>query len=61
MQFTLALAAESDFERLLLIRHAAMRPSLEHVGRWYDPDQPTRQMAYLRALPEGANPNEGIG
>ncbi|GGF36323.1 N-acetyltransferase [Aliidongia dinghuensis] len=33
--FTFAPAAESDFERLLLIRHAAMRPSLERVGRWH--------------------------
>ena len=45
MQFTFSPAAESDFERLLLIRHAAMRPSLEHVGRWH----PDRARARFRA------------
>lgn len=35
MDFTFAPAAEADFERLLAIRHAAMRPSLERVGRWH--------------------------
>jgi ribosomal protein S18 acetylase RimI-like enzyme len=51
MQFTFAPAAESDFERLLLIRHAAMRPSLEQVGRWH----PLRARARFRAA---FSPNE---
>ena len=38
MIFALHPAAEADFERLLLIRHASMRPSLERVGRWH-PDR----------------------
>jgi GNAT superfamily N-acetyltransferase len=45
MRFTFVPAAESDFERLLLIRHAAMRPSLEKVGRWH----PLRARARFRA------------
>ena len=45
MLFTFVPAAESDFERLLLIRHAAMRPSLEQVGRWH----PLRAHARFRA------------
>jgi GNAT superfamily N-acetyltransferase len=45
MQFAFSSAAESDFERLLLIRHAAMRPSLEQVGRWH----PQRARARFRA------------
>lgn len=45
MQFTFAPAAETDFERLLLIRHAAMRPSLERAGRWH----PVRARARFRA------------
>jgi GNAT superfamily N-acetyltransferase len=45
MPFTFAPAAESDFESLLLIRHAAMRPSLEQVGRWH----PDRARARFRA------------
>ncbi|HEV2676781.1 MAG TPA: GNAT family N-acetyltransferase [Aliidongia sp.] len=43
--FTFARADEHDFERLLLIRHAAMRPSLEQVGRWH----PQRARARFRA------------
>ena len=35
MRFSFAPATDDDFERLLLIRHAAMRPSLERVGRWH--------------------------
>ncbi len=49
--FTLAPAAEADFERLLLIRHAAMRASLDHVGRWH----PLRARARFRAA---FQPNE---
>ena len=45
MLFRFAPAADSDFERLLLIRHAAMRPSLERVGRWH----PMRARARFRA------------
>lgn len=45
MRFTFVPAADNDFERLLLIRHAAMRPSLEKVGRWH----PNRARARFRA------------
>jgi len=45
MPFTFAPASEADFERLLFIRHAAMRPSLEQVGRWH----PDRARARFRA------------
>ena len=45
MSFIFAAATEADFERLLLIRHAAMRPSLEQVGRWH----PRRARARFRA------------
>ncbi|HWK47317.1 MAG TPA: GNAT family N-acetyltransferase [Stellaceae bacterium] len=45
MKFTFAVASEDDFERLLAIRHAAMRPSLERVGRW----EPERARNRFRA------------
>jgi len=45
MLFRFTPAAESDFDRLLLIRHAAMRPSLERIGRWH----PMRARARFRA------------
>ncbi len=45
MDFAFAPAAEDDFERLLQIRHAAMRPSLERVGRWH----PVRARRRFRA------------
>lgn len=45
MPFIFVPAAESDFEALLRIRHAAMRPSLERVGRWH----PSRARARFRA------------
>jgi GNAT superfamily N-acetyltransferase len=48
MDFTFAPAAEADFERLLLVRHAAMRPSLEQVGRWHPPRARNRFRAAFR-------------
>jgi GNAT superfamily N-acetyltransferase len=45
MNFAFAPATEAYFEPLLRIRHAAMRPSLEQVGRWH----PDRARARFRA------------